>query len=36
MVLQGGDDLLRALLFWSLFLPLGARASVDALSIDRG
>ncbi|MGZ6140591.1 MAG: HTTM domain-containing protein [Myxococcaceae bacterium] len=32
MVLQGGDDLLRALLFWSLFLPLGARASVDALA----
>ena len=32
MVLQGGDDLLRVLLFWSLFLPLGARASVDALA----
>ena len=32
MVLQGGDDLLRALLFWSLFLPLGARASLDALA----
>jgi hypothetical protein len=30
MVLQGGDDLLRVLLFWSIALPLGARASVDA------
>ena len=25
-----GDNLLRALLFWSLFLPLGARLSIDA------
>lgn len=31
MVLQGGDVLLRLLLFWSLFLPLGARASLDRL-----
>ncbi len=31
MVLQGGDILLRLLLFWSLFLPLGARASLDRL-----
>ena len=30
VVLQGGDELLRALLFWSMFLPLGARWSVDA------
>lgn len=30
MVLQGGDDLLRLMLFWSLFLPLGARFSIDA------
>lgn len=30
MVLQGGDTLLRALMFWAMFLPLGARASVDA------
>ncbi len=30
LVEQGADDLLRALLFWSMFLPLGARASVDA------
>ena len=29
MVLQGGDVLLRLLLFWGLFLPLGARASMD-------
>ena len=29
MVLQGGDSLLRMLLFWSMFLPLGARFSVD-------
>ncbi|MDP3975475.1 MAG: HTTM domain-containing protein [bacterium] len=31
MVLQGGDVLFRMLLFWAMFLPLGARASVDAL-----
>ncbi len=30
MVLQGGDVLLRMLLFWGMFLPLGARYSVDA------
>ncbi|MEC8025691.1 MAG: HTTM domain-containing protein [Myxococcota bacterium] len=30
MVLQGGDVMLRLLLFWSLFLPLGATWSVDA------
>ena len=30
MVLQGGDALMRLLLFWALFLPLGARASLDA------
>lgn len=30
MVLDGGDDLLRLLLFWTPFLPLGARWSVDA------
>jgi len=35
MVLQGGDDLLRVLLFWGMFLPLGARGSVDA-SARRG
>ena len=37
MVLQGGDALMRMLLFWALFLPLGARASLDAwLSPDDG
>lgn len=30
LVLQGGDTLLRLLLFWSLFLPLGAIWSLDA------
>jgi hypothetical protein len=29
LVLQGGDVLLRCMLFWSLFLPLGAVFSVD-------
>lgn len=30
-LLDAGDDLLRSMLFWSLFLPLGMRYSVDAL-----
>lgn len=30
LVLIGGDILLACLLFWSMFLPLGARWSVDA------
>lgn len=29
MVIQGGDDYLRLLLFWGMFLPLGARFSLD-------
>jgi predicted DCC family thiol-disulfide oxidoreductase YuxK len=29
VVLQGGDILLRLLLFWAMFLPLGARYSID-------
>ncbi|MCP5468645.1 MAG: DUF393 domain-containing protein [Deltaproteobacteria bacterium] len=29
MVLQAGDTLLRMLLFWSIFLPLGACFSID-------
>lgn len=33
-VVQGSDDLLRMLLFWSLFLPLGRCWSVDA-ALDR-
>jgi predicted DCC family thiol-disulfide oxidoreductase YuxK/uncharacterized membrane protein YphA (DoxX/SURF4 family) len=30
MVLLGGDELITCLIFWGLFLPLGARASIDA------
>lgn len=30
LVLQGGDTVLRLLLFWAMFLPLGARFSVDS------
>ncbi len=29
-ILDAGDDLLRSLLFWSVFLPLGARYSLDS------
>src|SRR5215210_4692651 len=29
LVLSGGDSLLRLLLFWAMFLPLGAYWSVD-------
>lgn len=29
-VMQGGDQLMRMLLFWSIFLPLGACYSLDA------
>ncbi|NUM56717.1 MAG: HTTM domain-containing protein [Candidatus Hydrogenedentes bacterium] len=35
LVLQSGDTLLRMLLFWSIFLPLGAKYSVDALRAHR-
>ena len=31
LLLYGGDALLRLLLFWSLFVPLGARYSLDSL-----
>ncbi len=34
LVLDAGDTLLAALLFWSLFLPMGARWSVDAALCD--
>jgi len=34
LVLSAGDSLLRRLLFWGLFLPLGARWSVDAAACD--
>lgn len=30
MVINGGDELLRVLMFWTPFLPLGARWSLDA------
>jgi hypothetical protein len=32
---HGGDVLLRMLLFWGMFLPLGAYCSVDSLSATR-
>lgn len=32
LILQGGDDLLKLLLFWSVFLPLGQAYSIDSLS----
>ncbi|SEW02563.1 HTTM domain-containing protein [Natrinema salifodinae] len=35
MILNGGDVLLRMLLFWGIFLPLGERWSIDARRIDR-
>src|SRR5690606_16854739 len=31
LILQGGDDILRTMLFWSMFVPLAARFSVDAV-----
>ncbi len=34
-VLQRGDALLRLLLFWGMFVPLGARYSLDSLIADR-
>jgi hypothetical protein len=36
VLLNAGDSLLRRTLFWGLFLPLGARWSVDALDRDDG
>lgn len=30
-ILQGGDDLLRMVLFWSMFIPWGKRYSYDSL-----
>ncbi|USZ71633.1 HTTM domain-containing protein [Natronosalvus halobius] len=35
MVLNGGDALLRLLVFWGIFLPLGERWSIDAREVDR-
>jgi len=34
MILQAGDILLRVVLFWAMFLPWGARFSIDALLGD--
>jgi len=31
MILNSGDVLLRTMMFWAIFLPLGARASLDHL-----
>lgn len=31
LILQGGDDLLRMVLFWGIFLPWGARYSCDRI-----
>jgi hypothetical protein len=31
LILQGGDDLLRMVLFWAMFIPWGARYSCDAI-----
>ncbi|MCA9036037.1 MAG: HTTM domain-containing protein [Planctomycetaceae bacterium] len=33
-LLDAGDDLLRSMLFWSLFLPLGLRYSIDGRHVD--
>lgn len=33
MVLLGGDVLIRVVLFWAMFLPLGARYSVDSAQL---
>jgi hypothetical protein len=35
LILQGGDSLFRLLLFWGMFLPLGARYSLDSLRASR-
>ncbi len=35
MVLQGGDHLIRAMLFWACFTPLGDRASLDRAASGR-
>lgn len=34
-ILNSGDVLLRSLLFWGMFVPLGERWSLDAARIDR-
>ncbi|MDB5273954.1 MAG: hypothetical protein JWO58_2321 [Chitinophagaceae bacterium] len=32
LILQGGDDLLRMVLFWAMFIPWGARYSYDRIA----
>lgn len=34
MILQGGDDLVRMLLFWGIFLPWGSHYSLDSRQKD--
>lgn len=34
LILQGGDDLLRMMLFWGMFLPWGQAYSVDRIRSD--
>jgi hypothetical protein len=31
MIIQGGDQLMRIATFWAMFLPLGARYSIDSV-----
>jgi hypothetical protein len=35
LILHSGDTMTRVMLFWSMFLPLGARFSVDGLAARR-
>lgn len=35
MILQGGDDLFRMMLFWGMFLPWGARYSIDSMNAEK-
>lgn len=35
LILQGGDELLRMCLFWGIFMPWGARYSIDRLVLQR-
>lgn len=35
MILHGGDDLLKLMLFMSIFLPLGAKYSVDSFLLNK-
>lgn len=35
LILQGGDDLLRMVLFWTIFLPTGARYSCDSIFSEK-